>query len=69
MTFDFSKPETRALYEAEVRKRVELFGMAREQAETLVAVLMWDPPTPPNAICMDCGAELTTRQSIATTGR
>jgi hypothetical protein len=29
MTFDFSKPETQALYEAEVRKRVELFGMSR----------------------------------------
>jgi hypothetical protein len=45
-TFDFSKPETQALYEAEVRKRVELFGMSREQAEMLVAVLMWKGPAP-----------------------
>jgi hypothetical protein len=42
---DFSKPETRALYEAEVRKRMETpFFMDRTQAETLVAVLMTDPP-------------------------
>jgi hypothetical protein len=44
MTYDFSKPETQALYEAEVRKRVELFGMSRQQAEMLVAVLMTEPP-------------------------
>lgn len=38
---DFSKPETRALYEAEVRKRMEApFYMSRKQAEMLVAVLM-----------------------------
>jgi hypothetical protein len=41
---DFSKPETQALYEAEVRKRVDLFGMSRQQAEMLVAVLMTEPP-------------------------
>jgi hypothetical protein len=40
-TPDFSKPETRALYQAEVAKRVEL-GMSREEAEMLVAALMWE---------------------------
>jgi len=37
---DFSKPETRELYEHEVRKRIDEFGMSREQAEMLVAALM-----------------------------
>lgn len=37
---DFSDPETKALYEREVRRRVEEFGMAPEQAQMLVAVLM-----------------------------
>ena len=42
---DFSKPETKALYEAEVRKRMEApFFMDRAQAEMLVAFLMTDPP-------------------------
>lgn len=44
MKFDFSKPETKALYEAEVRKRIEPpFCMERNQAEMLVAALMWEP--------------------------
>jgi hypothetical protein len=42
--YDFSKPETHLLYEAEVRKRVDRFGMTRQQAEMLVAVLMTEPP-------------------------
>lgn len=42
---DFSKPETKALYESEVRKRMEApFFMSRSQAEMLVAVLMTEPP-------------------------
>ncbi len=40
MQHDFSKPETRELYRREVQKRVDEFGMSREQAEMLVAVLM-----------------------------
>ncbi len=44
MGVDFSKPEVKALYENEVRKRTESpFSMPREQAEMLVAVLMSDP--------------------------
>jgi hypothetical protein len=45
--YDFSKPETQALFEAEVKKRVELFGMTRQQAEMVVAALMTDPPPKP----------------------
>ena len=41
---DFSQPETRALYRREVQKRIDEFGMSREQAEMLVAALMTDPP-------------------------
>lgn len=45
MGVDFSKPETKALYENEVRKRTESpFFMSREQAQMLVAVLMSDSP-------------------------
>ena len=41
---DFSKPETKALYETEVRIRMEPpFYMSRDQAEILVALLMWKP--------------------------
>jgi len=47
MAYDFSEPETQKLFEAEVKKRMELFGMSREQAETLVAVLMTAPPSKP----------------------
>ena len=43
-TVDFSKPETKAIYESEVRRRMdEPFCMSREQAEMLVAVLMTKP--------------------------
>ncbi len=42
--FDFSLPETQALYRREVQKRIDHFGMSREQAEMLVAVLMAGPP-------------------------
>jgi hypothetical protein len=46
MTHDFSKPETKELFEAEVRKRMdEPFLMSRVQAEMLVAALMTEPPT------------------------
>ena len=34
------------VFRAEVKRRVDEFGMTREQAEMLVAVLMWDSPTP-----------------------
>lgn len=45
MGYDFSKPETKALFESEVQKRMDPpFLMSREQAEMLVAVLMTDPP-------------------------
>lgn len=44
MAWDFSKPETREVYRREVKKRMDDFGMSREQAEMLVAVLMTDPP-------------------------
>lgn len=45
MDFDFSKPETRELYEAEVRRRMQPpFFMSRLQAEMIVAVMMTDPP-------------------------
>ena len=41
---DFSKRETRELYNAEVRKRMEApFFMSLEQAQMLVAVLMTEP--------------------------
>ena len=44
MAHDFSKPETKKLFEAEVRKRMEEpFCMSRTEAEMLVAVLMWQP--------------------------
>jgi len=44
MAHDFSKPETKALFEEEVRKRMEPpFNMSRTQAEMLVAALMWQP--------------------------
>jgi hypothetical protein len=43
-TYDFSKPETQALYAAEVRKRMDLFGMTLDQASMLVAALMTEPP-------------------------
>ena len=47
---DFSKPETKSLFESEVRKRMEEpFFMSRDQAEMLVAVLMTDPPKEDNA--------------------
>ena len=46
MAFDFSKPETRELYQREVQKRIDEFGMGREQAEMLVAVLMTEPEPP-----------------------
>lgn len=40
-SIDFSKPETKALYEIEVGKRMKApFLMERQQAEMLVAVLM-----------------------------
>src|SRR5258708_25748840 len=39
---DFSKPETRELYERTVRERQELLGCSRAQAEMLVAALMWE---------------------------
>jgi hypothetical protein len=44
VAYDFSKHETQKLFEAEVKKRMERYGMSREQAEMLVAVLMRDPP-------------------------
>lgn len=41
MSFDFSKQETKDLFESEVNKRMEApFFMDRIQAEILVAVLM-----------------------------
>lgn len=41
---DFSKPETKALYVSEVRKRMEApFFMSLEQAQMLVAALMAEP--------------------------
>jgi hypothetical protein len=43
MAYDFSNPETQKLFAAEVKKRMDLFGMSREQAEMLVAVLMTEP--------------------------
>jgi hypothetical protein len=47
MPVDFSNPETKALYVAEVSKRMDApFYMSREQAEMLVAVLMTGPPSP-----------------------
>jgi hypothetical protein len=46
MAYDFSKPETRELFEAEVQKRVDLLGMSRAQAEMLVAALK--PPATPS---------------------
>ena len=39
---DFSDPDTRALYDREVKKRVDEFGMTIDQAQMLVAVLMTD---------------------------
>jgi hypothetical protein len=50
MGSDFSNRETRALFEKTVRERQELLGCSREQAEMLVAALMWQPapaPEPP----------------------
>jgi hypothetical protein len=45
MMVDFSTPEGKALFESEVRKRMEApFYMGREQAEMMVAVLLWHPP-------------------------
>lgn len=41
---DFGTTAAKTLFESEVRKRQELFGMFREQAEMLVAALMWDGP-------------------------
>lgn len=42
---DFSTPEGKALFESEVLKRMQPpFNMPREQAEMLVAVLLWDTP-------------------------
>jgi hypothetical protein len=42
--YDFSNPETKALFESEVRKRMEApFLMSRTQAEMLVAVLLTEP--------------------------
>ena len=41
---DFSKPETQEVFRREVKKRMDDFGMSREQAEMLVAVLMTGPP-------------------------
>ena len=46
---DFSKPETRELYERTVRERQELLGCSRAQAEMLVAALMWEGSTSPEA--------------------
>lgn len=43
MAVDFSKPETKAIFAREVQKRIDDFGMSRQQAEMLVAVLMTDP--------------------------
>jgi hypothetical protein len=44
MMVDFSTPEGKALFESEVRKRMEApFYMGREQAEMMVAVLLWHP--------------------------
>lgn len=44
---DFSKPETKELFECEVRKRMEAPSfMSRAQAEMLVAALMWNEPAP-----------------------
>jgi hypothetical protein len=44
---DFSKPETKALFEAEVRKRMEEpFFMTRAQSEMLVAALLSGPVPP-----------------------
>lgn len=41
--FDFSKPETRELYQREVQQGIDEFGMGREQAEMLVFAMMTDP--------------------------
>ena len=41
---DFSKPETQEVFRREVKNRMDDFGMSREQAEMLVAVLMTGPP-------------------------
>lgn len=39
---DHSTPEAQAIFEREVRKRMDPpFSMSRAQAEMLVAVLMW----------------------------
>jgi hypothetical protein len=40
MPWDFSKPETKAVFRHEVEKRITEFGLTREQAELLVAALM-----------------------------
>jgi hypothetical protein len=54
MGYDFSKPETQAIFEQEVRKRTEPpLNMSRAQAEMLVAVLMWSPP-PKREVLDDC---------------
>lgn len=46
MKVDFSTPEGQALFEREVRKRMEPpANMEREKAEMLVAVLLADLPT------------------------
>lgn len=45
MGYDFSKPETKQLFEQEVTKRMaEPFRMSRSEAEMLVAMLMWEDP-------------------------
>lgn len=42
---DHSTPEAKALFEQEVRKRMEPpLCMERTKAEMLVAVLLWEPP-------------------------
>lgn len=42
---DFSKPETKAIYDAEIRNRMDApFNMSLEQAQMLVTVLMTEPP-------------------------
>lgn len=38
--FDFSSPETQAIFRREVKKRMDDLGMSREQAEMLVAAIM-----------------------------
>lgn len=43
---DFSNRETQEIFRREVKKRMDDFGMSREQAEMLVAVLMSAPPKP-----------------------